>query len=128
MVDEPPQTPEVARTVAPDLGAPAPEPAPADGTAAEANAGPPIAEEPQAAIEREHWLRRRFEQEHEVALALMRLLLAGLSHEGRARRFWRWLIDDFRSERRLVADAGRTTDNERMLLRRVLAWLGDRGF
>src|SRR5260221_6116174 len=109
MAPETPQTPEA--TPAPHPDPPVPEPAPEEGAATGASASPPIAEEPQTAIEREHWLRGRFEREHEAALALMRLLLAGISHEGRARRFWRWLIDDFRSERRLVADPGRTTDN-----------------
>ena len=57
-----------------------------------------------AASERERWLRERFEREHEFTLALMRLLVEGLTRESRAMRFWRWLIDDFRSERRITAD------------------------
>src|ERR1700682_1765775 len=74
----------------------------------------------EAAREREQWLRERFEKEHQVSLALMRLLLAGLSSQGRLMRFWRWLIDDFRAERRLVADPNRESSEERILLNRVL--------
>ena len=72
--------------------------------AAEVIASPPMAEAPPAVIERERWLRTRFEREHEVALAMMRLLIAGFSRESRAMRFWRWLIDDLRSERREEAE------------------------
>jgi hypothetical protein len=130
MVDEKPQASD--ETPAPaNQPPPAPEPAPEPAVgvaAADAIADPPAAEEPQSAIEREHWLRSRFEKEHEVTLALVRLLLAGISHEGRAKRFWRWLIDDFRSERRLAAAPDAPAGSDRMLIRRVLAWLGDRGF
>ena len=82
----------------------------------------------EAARERERWLRERFEKEHQVTLALMRLLLAGLSSQGRLMRFWRWLIDDFRSERRILADPHRESSEERVLVNRVLTWAREQGF
>jgi hypothetical protein len=82
----------------------------------------------EAARERERWLRERFEKEHQVTLALMRLLLAGLSGQGRLMRFWRWLIDDFRSEKRILADPHRESSEERILVNRVLIWAKEQGF
>jgi hypothetical protein len=97
--------------------------------AAEREAGAPpdasaVAKEPGVESERERWLRERFEREHEVLLALTRLIIAGLGTESRAMRFWRWLIDDMRSERRMLGTRG----EERMLIRRVLAWFRERRF
>lgn len=86
----------------------------------------PVVEAAPAESERERWLRSRFEREHEFTLALMRLLLEGLSGGSRAMRFWRWLIDDLRSERRITADLGEPSDRERVLIRRVLAWFRER--
>ena len=77
---------------------------------------------------RERWFRDRFEKEHEVTLALMRLLLAGLNSQSRRSRFWRWLIDDYRSERRLLADRYRESNEESVLINRVLAWFREQGF
>jgi hypothetical protein len=87
-----------------------------------------LVEELRAERAREAWLRERLEKEHQVTLAFMRLLLVGLSREGRATRFWRWLIDDFRSERRMLADSDRATGEERKLINRILVWLRERGF
>jgi len=91
------------------------------------SANPTIAAALQASIERERWLQRRFEAEHRVLVTLMRLLLTGLGTESRAMRFWRWLIDDLRSERRMIADATRATDQEGALLSRVNSWMRSRG-
>ncbi len=88
----------------------------------------PIGASPSEAEGRERWFRERFEKEHEVTLALMRLLLAGLTSQSRLSRFWRWLIDDFRSERRVLADRYRETDEEKVLIDRVLAWFREQAF
>jgi hypothetical protein len=109
--------------------APAPNPDPAPPIAAEVNSTAAVPPEPAPDVAkaddteaREHWFRQRFEKEHEVTLALMRLLLAGLSSQSRRSRFWRWLIDDFRSEKRLLADRYRESSEESILVNRVLAW------
>jgi hypothetical protein len=109
--------------------APAPDPAPVTSAAAAevSSAAPPPAPAPDVGRAndteaREHWFRQRFEKEHEVTLALMRLLLAGLSSQSRRSRFWRWLIDDFRSEKRLLDDRYRESSEESILINRVLAW------
>src|SRR5438876_586706 len=124
MVDENPTPGGDPPPPAPEQAAPASEPVaeavdPSPETPPMTEAAPPISE-------RERWLRDRFEREHEFTLALMRLLIEGLSGESRAMRLWRWLIDDFRSERRITADLGRPSDRERVLLRRVLAWFRER--
>jgi hypothetical protein len=115
---------------------PAPDPNPVSVTpvAAEVSSSAAVPPEPVAGVgkaddteARERWLRQRFEKEHEVTLALMRLLLAGLSSQSRRSRFWRWLIDDFRSERRLLAD-GRELNEESVLINRVLAWFREQTF
>ena len=108
----------------PEPVAPAPEPV-AEAAAASPESPPVTPAEPPIS-EQERWLRGRFEREHEFTLALTRLLLEGLSGESRAMRFWRWLIDDFRSERRIIADLGQPGDREQMLLRRVIAWFRER--
>src|SRR5258707_2868424 len=82
-----------------------PEASPAAGEVGASAPSPPDpapTTEVGAAREREQWFRDRFEREHQVTLAMMRLLLAGLSSQSRPMRFWRWLIDDFRSERRIL--------------------------
>jgi hypothetical protein len=81
----------------------------------------------EAALERERWLRDRFEKEHQVTLAMMRLLVAGVRKEGQCMRFWRWLIDDLRSERRLLEEPDNDSWDEAVLLRRVRAWFSRRG-
>jgi hypothetical protein len=127
MVDENPPPGEAAP--APPVAEQAAEaPEQAEQAAAPPPESPPVVEQPLAESERERWLRGRFEREHEFTLALMRLLLEGLSSESRAMRFWRWLIDDLRSERRITAELGEPGDRERLLLRRVLAWFRERGF
>lgn len=65
---------------------------------------PPVAEPPvseaEAALERERWLRAQFEREHQVTMSVMRILLGSVRDQSRGMRFWRWLIDDLRSEQR----------------------------
>ena len=80
-----------------------------------------------ATLERERWLRDRFEKEHQVTLAMMRLLVAGVRKEGQCMRFWRWLIDDFRSERRLLEAPDGDSWKDEVLLRRVRSWFARRG-
>jgi hypothetical protein len=81
----------------------------------------------EATLERERWLRDRFEKEHQVTLAMMRLLVAGVGKEGQCMRFWRWLIDDLRSERRLLEEPDGDSWKDEMLLRRVRSWFARRG-
>jgi hypothetical protein len=81
-----------------------------------------LAEEAQSALERERWLRKQFEQEHQVLLAMMRLLISGVGTEGRLMRFWRWLIDDYRSERRMLEAPPSPSEGERRLVSRIVAW------
>jgi hypothetical protein len=95
---------------------------------------PPSSAEPaaaarqdEAALERERWLRDRFEKEHQVTLAMMRLLVAGVRKEGQCMRFWRWLIDDLRSEQRLLAEPDGDSWKDEVLLRRVRSWFARRG-
>jgi hypothetical protein len=80
-----------------------------------------------AALERERWFRDRFEKEHQVTLAMMRLLVAGVRNEGQCMRFWRWMIDDLRSERRLLDEPDGDSWNNEVLLRRVRGWFSRRG-
>jgi hypothetical protein len=101
--------------------------APAEPEPAAPSSPVAVAEPERAESERERWFRERFDREHEVLLSLTRLLISGLDTESRAMRFWRWLIDDLRSERRLTADFG-TNDEETRLVRRVVAWFRERRF
>jgi hypothetical protein len=101
--------------------APAPEMPPA-ATASMA-AMPARPDELQASLARERWLRDHFEQEHQIIMALLRLLVAGLGDDSRPMRFWRWLIDDLRSERRIRSEPGQAAAEERLLVQRVLYWL-----
>lgn len=55
-------------------------------------------EELRAAREREHWLRSRLDREREENLLILRYL--AFQREASWMRFWRWLIDDTRSQRR----------------------------
>src|SRR5437868_1543519 len=96
----------------PTIAAPAnadPPPVAEAVTVAAAEPPDPASPADERAREREQWFRDRFDKERQVTLALMRLLLAGLSSQGRRIRFWRWLIDDFRSERRILAEPDRET-------------------
>lgn len=85
------------------------------------------ADEIEAAHENERWLRRQFEQEHRVLLAMMRLLVSGVGSEGRLMRFWRWLIDDNRSARRMLEGPPPPSESERTLIRRIVAWFRREG-
>jgi len=78
--------------------------------------------DPATESQRERWLREQFEKEHQVMLAMMRLLVNGVRGEGRAMRFWRWLIDDLRSERRLMASPDPQGSEEVFVVSRIIAW------
>jgi hypothetical protein len=58
---------------------------------------------------------------------MMRLLVAGVRNEGQYMRFWRWMIDDLRSERRLLEDPDGDSWKDEVLLRRVRGWFARRG-
>ncbi|MCK0209424.1 hypothetical protein MWN33_15425 [Starkeya koreensis] len=92
-------TPQPAEDVARASPAPAPgigdEPIRPDPQAPER----PFSEA-EAALERERWLRAQFEREHQVTMSVMRILLGSVREQSRRMHFWRWLIDDLRSERR----------------------------
>jgi hypothetical protein len=123
MADENPASSEATPPPAVEQAAERPEPAAEAKEDPPPESVPPVSvAEPRGESEPERWLRSRFEREHEFTLALMRLLLEGLSRESRGMRFWRWLIDDLRSERRLTADLSEPSGRERVLIRRVLAW------
>jgi hypothetical protein len=98
--------------------------APAAGSSADEKTA---AAEHEAALERERWLRACFEEEHQITVSLMRLLVSGVRGEGRARRFWRWLIDDLRSEQRLLAYPHAAASEENVLVSRIRAWFWRRG-
>jgi hypothetical protein len=55
------------------------------------------------ALERERWLRRQIDRDRELLIWFGRGLLQMLAPESTVLRFWRWLIDDLRSERRQQA-------------------------
>jgi hypothetical protein len=126
---------EVNTAEAGRVAAGGPDPAAAAGPpAAEAVAVPDdaaavlareIVAERRVAVEREHWLRRRFDKERRVTLAMLQLLIDGVHREHRATRFWRWLIDDFRSERRLMAK-DEDPESEAALARIIGARLAER--
>ena len=75
-----------------------------------------------SALERERWLREQIEKDHELLLLVGRTVVGGLTQESSARRFWRWLIDDLRSERREQA-ALLTGQADEGSLVRVWRWL-----
>ncbi|MDF2619500.1 MAG: hypothetical protein K0S00_2159 [Xanthobacteraceae bacterium] len=95
---------------------------------------PGVAEEParatseaEAALERERWLRAQFEREHRVTMSVMRILLGSIHEESRRMRFWRWLIDDLRSEhRRQEALYGTDERIDAAFGRRLGTWHGER--
>ena len=57
-----------------------------------------------AALERERWLREQIDKERMLLLLFGRHVVRALAHEAPILRFWRWLIDDLRSERREEAE------------------------
>ena len=61
------------------------------------------AEHLRASYERESWLRDRFDRERAENLLLLRYL--SVEREAGLMRFWRWLIDDLGTERRLERTA-----------------------
>lgn len=92
---------------------------PADDTASsEAAPSQRLAAEMDAALERERWLRAQYEREHQVSLSVMRVLLGNVHDESRLMRFWRWLIDDIRSEKRELDELYRTSGRVDLELRR----------
>jgi hypothetical protein len=96
-------------------------------TSGKDSGGNPLASSGEAALERERWLRDRFEREHQITLAMMRMLLAGVRSEAPGMRFWRWLIDDLRSERRLLEAPDGEGSTDGMLLARLRLWFTRRG-
>lgn len=54
---------------------------------------------------RERWLMRQVELDREVMLVMAHALAADARPQSKAMRFWRWLIDDYRSERRAAKAA-----------------------
>ena len=85
----------------------APDPAPAAPPIAES--APAAKPEPRqdggdAALERERWLREQIDKERMLLLLFGRHVVRALAHEAPILRFWRWLIDDLRSERREEAE------------------------
>ena len=54
-------------------------------------------------VERERWLRGYIDREQRFRLYFARYIAGLLDHPSRVMRLWRWLIDDFRSERRATA-------------------------
>ena len=86
---------------------PAPEPAPAaayEAASAPAANPEPRADDRDAALERERWLREQVDKERMLLLLFGRHVVRALAHEAPILRFWRWLIDDLRSERREEAE------------------------
>lgn len=51
-------------------------------------------------LDRERWLRGYIDREQRFRLYFAKYIAGLLDHPSRAMRVWRWLIDDFRSERR----------------------------
>ncbi|WP_207461212.1 hypothetical protein [Azospirillum sp. SYSU D00513] len=97
-----------------------------DGTGNEAGGEPalmPDREMYRDALERERWYRGIIERDRELLLALGPVLGTPPSRERAAMRFWRWLIDDFRSERREWA-ARLDGQLREGLLPALLPWLG----
>jgi hypothetical protein len=85
----------------------APDPAPAAPPVAES--APAARPEPRqdggdAVLERERWLREQIDKERMLLLLFGRHVVRALAHEPPILRFWRWLIDDLRSERREEAE------------------------
>jgi len=81
---------------------------------------------PAETLERERWLREQIDKERELRTELARGLVGALAHEPSLLRFWRWLIDDLRSERR--EQAALLEDRyEEGLLTRAWAWSRSRG-
>ena len=86
---------------------PTPEPAPAaayEAASAPAAKPEPRADDRDAALERERWLREQIDKERMLLLLFGRHVVRALAHEPPILRFWRWLIDDLRSERREEAE------------------------
>lgn len=85
---------------------------------------PPDAER-EAAAERERWLRQHVDKDRELLLMVGRTVVGGLIHEPTVLRFWRWLIDDLRSDRREQA-ALLTGQRDDGSLPRIWRWLHQR--
>lgn len=96
-------------------------------TSGKDSGGNPTASSGEAALERERWLRDRFDREHHVTLAMMRMLLLGVRSESPGMHFWRWLIDDLRSERRLLEAPDGEGWTDGMILALLRSWFTRQG-
>jgi hypothetical protein len=71
----------------------------------EPEAEDPLTEPPRTAIgpeaeDRERWMRDYIDREQRFRLYFARYIAGLLDHPSTGMKLWRWLIDDFRSERR----------------------------
>ncbi len=86
---------------------PAPEPAPAaeyEAASAQAAKPEPRPDDRNPALEARRWPREQIDKERMLLLLFGRHVVRALAHEAPILRFWRWLIDDLRSERREEAE------------------------
>src|SRR5690606_35344056 len=115
--------PPVDGEAGPETGAGASDPAWTASSSSESPVAlPPAAacDEADAPLGRERWLMRQVELDREVMLVMAHALAADAHPQSRAMRFWRWLIDDYRTERRA---ANGTSGAREGLARDVLsAW------
>jgi hypothetical protein len=70
---------------------------------------------------RERWLMEQVERDREIMLAMAQALGGAGRRQSRAMRFWRWLIDDYRSERRATEKQGDSA-GERLLAAIASLW------
>jgi hypothetical protein len=105
-----------------DPAAPDPVTPARDGAPASSPPAATAAEDPNAALERERWLRDQIDKERMLLLLFGKHVVHALAHEPPILRFWRWLIDDLRSARREEAEllSGR---REAGALGRLTIWL-----
>ncbi len=68
-------------------------------------------------VEREQWLREYIDREQRFRLYFAQYIAGLLGKPSRAMRLWRWLIDDFRSERREQAGYLEGIDDEGLIPR-----------
>lgn len=61
---------------------------------------PPVEPIGREAEDRERWMRDYIDREQRFRLYFAKYIAGLLGHPSRGMKLWRWLIDDFRSERR----------------------------